>query len=156
MKLVKESQSSKKVLRAINSTFIPLIPKKHKYESFDDFRPILYCNMVYKIIAKTIAHRMKPTLSKIIYEEQFGFLFTRQIHDAISLAKEAIHSIKKGKTMCFHIQARSLQSLWQGKLDIYKIIDVPNWHVDSSGMDIEMHLINLFYSVDKWCSFPFF
>ena len=99
---------------------------------------------------------MKPTLSKIIYEEQFGFLFNRQIHDAISLAKEAIHSIEKGKSMCFHIQARYLQSLWQGKLDFYKIIDVPNWHVDSSGMDIEMHPIKLFYSVDKWCSFPFF
>ena len=42
--------------------------------------------MIYKIIAKVIALRIKPILSEIISEEQFGFLYNRKIHDVVSVA----------------------------------------------------------------------
>ena len=87
LKVVKESQRSGKVLGMINSTFLTLISKKQKPQSFDEFKPISYCNMIYKIIAKVITLMIKPILSEIISEEQFGFLYNRKIHDAGSLVQ---------------------------------------------------------------------
>ena len=60
--------------------------------------------MIYKIIAKVIALRIKPILSEIISKEQFGFLFNRKIHDAVSLALEAVHTIKKEKQRAFALK----------------------------------------------------
>ena len=95
--VVQESRKSGKVLGSMNNTFIALIPKKHKCEAFEDYIPISCCNMIYKVIAKIIAQRIKPILSKVITEEQFGFLQNRQILDVISIAQEVIHTIKKEK-----------------------------------------------------------
>ena len=75
--VVKEYWKSRKVLGSFNSTFITPIPKKHKTKTFDDFMPIACCNMIYKVIAKMISQRVKPVMSKIISEEQFGFLHNR-------------------------------------------------------------------------------
>ena len=86
LKAVQESQRTGKVLGAPNSTFLALIPKKQNPSSFEEFRPISCCNVVYKIIAKIIAQRLKPILSEIITKEQFRFSFNRQVHDAVSLA----------------------------------------------------------------------
>ena len=66
LKIVQESQRVGKVLGALNFTFLALIPKKQNPASFEEFRPISYCNVVYKLIAKTIALRLKPILSKVI------------------------------------------------------------------------------------------
>lgn len=77
---------------SFNSTFITLIPKIDHPNSFDEFRPISLCNCLYKIIAKVIAIRMKPVLSKVISIEQFGFLKGRLIHEAIDMAQEGIHT----------------------------------------------------------------
>ena len=86
LKTVQESQRVGKVLGALNSTFLALIPKKQNPSSFEEMRPISCCNMVYRLIAKTIALRLKPILSKVITQEQFVFLFNKQFHDAVSLA----------------------------------------------------------------------
>ena len=59
---------------ALNSTFIFFIPKKDKPLTFLDFRPISLCNLIYKLIAKIVALRLKPFLDKAISPEQFGFL----------------------------------------------------------------------------------
>ena len=59
---------------AMNSTFISLIPKIQATSKLGDYRSISLCNFVYKVIAKTIANRLKPKLSKGLSMEQFGFL----------------------------------------------------------------------------------
>ena len=117
LKVVQESQRAGKVLGALNSTFLALIPKKQNPSSFEEFRPISCCNVVYKIITKIIAQRLKPILSDIITKEQFGFLFNRQIHDAMSLAQEAIHTIKLSKSSAFAL-----------KLDLSKAYDRVKWN----------------------------
>ena len=104
------------MLGALNSKFLSLIRRKQKCSSFEDFRPISCCNVVYKIIAKTIAQRLKPILSEIITKEQFGFLFNCQIHDAVSLSQELIHTIKRCKSKAFAL-----------KLDLSKAYDRVNW-----------------------------
>eukprot|EP00253_Pinus_taeda_P010150 PITA_10150 len=91
--VVEESRTTGSIYHAINSTFIALIPKFDSHESFDDYRPISLCNCLYKIISKTIANHIRPILSRSIAPQQFAFLESRQIHEAIGLAQEAMHSI---------------------------------------------------------------
>lgn len=98
-KIVRESKSSSKVLGPLNSTFIALIPKKQKGLSFSDYMPITCCNVIYKIISKIIALRLKHILSTIISEEQLEFLQGRQIHDVVLLTQGALHSIKTLKQL---------------------------------------------------------
>eukprot|EP00253_Pinus_taeda_P024074 PITA_24074 len=77
LRVVEESRSTGCLYNAINSTFIALIPKSDSPSSFDDYRPISLCNVLYKIISKIIANRIKPILSKHIAPQQFAFLEDR-------------------------------------------------------------------------------
>eukprot|EP00253_Pinus_taeda_P008007 PITA_08007 len=114
--VVEESRLNREIYRPFNSTFIALIPKKDEPKTFEDFRPISLCNCIYKIIAKVIASRLVPILSKNISSEQFGFLEGRQIHEAIGVAQEFFHSIK---------QKKSKGSIL--KIDLSKAYDRINW-----------------------------
>jgi len=71
--VVEESRRLGKVSSALNATFIALILKSEKFDSFGGFRPVALCNLVYKIITKIIATRLKSSLSIGISKEQFGF-----------------------------------------------------------------------------------
>jgi hypothetical protein len=74
------------------------------------------CVILYKIITKIIANRLKPFLSKSLSMEQMGFLKGRHIQDAIGTVHECLHNIKK----------KSLKSLLL-KLDLQKAYDCINW-----------------------------
>eukprot|EP00253_Pinus_taeda_P032140 PITA_32140 len=100
LKVVEESRTTGSMYHAINTTFIALIPKSDHPSSFDDFRPISLCNVLYKITSKIIANRIKPILSRHISPQQFAFLENRQIHEAIGSAQEAIHSIWTKRLRC--------------------------------------------------------
>jgi len=92
--VVEDTRISGRIPASFNSTFIALIPKSDNALSLKDFRPISLCNCIYKIIAKIIARRLKSILSGNISDEQFGFLEGRQIHEAIGVAQEGLHSLK--------------------------------------------------------------
>lgn len=94
LKVINHCRLSIKIPTAIKSTFIALIPKSDKPTSFNDFRPILLCNCLYKIMAKILANRLKPILSAHISPKLFAFLQQRQIHEAIRTAQELLHSVQ--------------------------------------------------------------
>jgi len=116
LRVVEDSRQSGRIPASINSTFIALIPKTDNPSSLDDFRPISLCNCIYKVISKIIARRIKGILSTNISIEQFGFLKGRQIHEAIGVAQEGLHSMKTSKIKGAVI-----------KIDLSKAYDKVNW-----------------------------
>lgn len=60
--------------KGINSTIIPLIQKKMEAKEMKDYRPISWCNVLYKVISKILANRLKVMLPKFIAPNQSAFI----------------------------------------------------------------------------------
>jgi hypothetical protein len=96
-KVVEYSRRSTSILKALDASLITLIPKENESKTLDRYRPIALCNMVYKIISKVIANRLKPLLPTLVSQEQVGFVEGRKIMDNIIQAHELIHTLKLQK-----------------------------------------------------------
>ena len=57
-----------------------------------DFRPISLCNVIYKVIAKSLADRLKPVLPNYIDHSQATFIKNRHISSNIVITQEIVHS----------------------------------------------------------------
>eukprot|EP00253_Pinus_taeda_P023364 PITA_23364 len=114
--VVEDSRNSGTILKSLNSTFLALIPKDEEAKTPDKFRPIALCNVIYKIISKVIASRLKTILPGIISEEQSGYVEGRAILDNILLAQEMIHSLHSRKEAGMLMQ-----------LDLSKAYDKVSW-----------------------------
>jgi ribonuclease HI len=85
-------------LSNLNHTFLCLIPKKKKPTLTSEFRPISLCNVIYKVITKVIANRLKLILPDIIDTSQSAFVPGRLITDNALIAFEAFHYMRKKTT----------------------------------------------------------
>lgn len=82
------------MLKSINHTIISLIPKIQNPISLKHFRPISLCSVLYKIISKILANRLKVVLHKCISKTQSAFIPGRQILDNVMVAHEYMHYLK--------------------------------------------------------------
>lgn len=95
--LVEDTRRTSGVLSAFNSAFLTLIPKEDGANNPNKFRPIALCNVIYKIITKVIANRLKPLMPNLTSQEQSRYVEGQKILDGIILAHEVIHSLKSSK-----------------------------------------------------------
>ena len=73
-RVLEDSRRSTSFIKVLNATMITLIPKENEARTPDHYRPISLCNVVYKIISKVIANRLKPLLPSSISQEHAGFV----------------------------------------------------------------------------------
>ena len=119
----------------MNHTYICLIPKIELPTQVKDYRPIILCNIAYKLISKKLADRLKPWLHSLISEFQSAFIPGSLITDNIIITHELIHSLRTKKIK------KPFMAL---KLDMAKAFDKVEW------VYIEAMLRRLGFA-DQWC-----
>jgi ribonuclease HI len=103
----------------VNHSHIVLIPKTKNPTRVTDYRPISLCNVVYKIVAKVLANRLKLILPIIISSTQSAFIPGRLISDNILVAYETLHTM--------HARMWGREGYMAVKLDMSKAYDRVEW-----------------------------
>ena len=103
----------------LNHTYIALTPKVAKPKKVTEFRTISLRNVIYRIMAKTMANRLKHILHQVISRTQSVFIPIRLITYNIIIGYECLYKIKHNKST-----KKGLVAL---KLDISKAYDRVEW-----------------------------
>ena len=82
-----------------------------------DYRPIACCNVLYKVVSKILANRLKVLLPRVITENQSAFIKGRLLLENVLLASELVKD--------YHKEAVSPRCVL--KIDISKAFDSVQW-----------------------------
>ena len=78
----------------LNRPFVTLIIKVKSLERIFEYRPISFCNVLYKLVSKVVANRLKKVLPLIVFENQSAFQAGKVITKNILIAYETLHYMK--------------------------------------------------------------
>lgn len=81
----------------LNQTLIVLIPKIDGAKTLSQYRPISLCNVLYKVITKTIMIRLRQAMQVLVKQNQASFIASHNITDNIIITQEAIHTMRTMK-----------------------------------------------------------
>ncbi|GKB00478.1 protein LAZ1 [Tanacetum coccineum] len=114
---IRDFFSNDKLLKELNHTIIPLIPKVTTPARINDYMPISCCNVLYKCISKIIANHVKEGLGDIVSINQSTFVPGHKIFDNILLTQELMRNYhrRRGPPRCAF------------KVDIQKAYDTVDW-----------------------------
>lgn len=87
---IKHFFNTGRLLKEVNSTFISLIPKKLEASTFNDYRPIALCNLIYKFITKIITNHLKRVMNALVLPNQSAFIEGHSIMENILLCHEVV------------------------------------------------------------------
>ncbi|GLT27528.1 hypothetical protein SLA2020_025150 [Shorea laevis] len=116
VEFLQDFQDNSKLVRGINNSFIVLVPKVDNPQKIEEYRPISLIGVMYKILAKILANRIKKVVDEIIGEEQMAFLRGRQLIDGVVIANEVVDEARKKKKKAFLF-----------KIDFEKAYDKVSW-----------------------------
>lgn len=102
--------------KGLNTTILALIPKKDVAVEMKDYRPISCCNVLYKVISKILANRLKGMLPQCISYNQSAFVKNRLLVENLLLATKIVKDYHKDD-----ISPRCAM-----KIDIAKVFDSVN------------------------------
>lgn len=101
----------------INATILSLIPKSEEARTMKDYRPIANCNLLYKVISKILARRLKTIFPDAIEPNQTAFIKGRLLLENVLLASELVNGYHR----------TTLSNRATIKLDISKAFDTVKW-----------------------------
>lgn len=86
----------------------------------NQFRPILLCNILAKVVTKILANRLKPLMTELMGLHQSSFIPGRSTTDNITVVQEAIHTLRSKKS-------RTGGGGFILKIDLEKVYDRVDW-----------------------------
>jgi hypothetical protein len=69
---------------------IVCLPKKASAYTLNDYRPLTLLNTDYKIYARILNNRIKPTLKDVLHASQYSVVPGRNIYDATAAIRDII------------------------------------------------------------------
>lgn len=111
----------------INRTLVCLIPKVKQPKQMGDLRPISLCNVLFRILSKVMANRLKICLPTLISEQQSAFVEGRLLTDNALVAFEINHFIRR--------KTQGHKGVAGFKIDVSKAYDRLEWGFLESMME---------------------
>lgn len=107
-----------KISRAVNHTFIMLIPKRAAANRVEQFRLIALCNVIYKVVTKILASRLKLHLNLIINPSQSAFIPSCSILENCIINHEVMWYLNSRRGKLGYVAI---------KVDMTKAYDMVEW-----------------------------
>ncbi|XP_019157468.1 PREDICTED: uncharacterized protein LOC109154044 [Ipomoea nil] len=111
--------ASQRLPEGLNESNIVLLPKKKVPERVTDLRPIALCNVVYKVLAKMLANRLKICLEQVVSESHSAFVPERLLTDNVIVVGEVGHYLRR--------KTKGVVGWTALKLDMAKAYDRMEW-----------------------------
>ncbi|MCH80575.1 LINE-1 reverse transcriptase like [Trifolium medium] len=123
MEFLNEFHQNDVLPKAVTASFLALIPKKDHPQLLSYYRPICLIDILYKLLSKLLAARLKNIMGKLISSCQSAFLPGRQILDGVVVLNEIIDLAKRRKDCCLFF-----------KVDFERAYDTISWNYLESMM----------------------